>query len=306
MKLQVVVSRVISILLGIIFVVSGFSKLLNVQNFIGYITSLRIFNKFFFMGFLIPPFEIAIGIFFLLFLYSRKTALAAIISLLVFTVIYLFGYFTSGLTECGCFGNLALSKMSPPMLVVRNTIFLILSAYVFFKPVPKPNYQSKHWPYYTVSTILVITLVLSGISSLKPFVHESNDFVGKEVSNTPMGQFAHTSPDSTYIIYAYHTTCQYCLNTVENVKAYVRTHTVDRVIGITIGSQQDFDNFVKEADPNFSSVIIDKGDFEKFAPSVPRVFFVKNNKITDVLYFPVTGPYVYWRSHPDMKPAGMP
>lgn len=306
MKLQILLSRVFSFLLGIIFIVSGFSKLLNVQNFLGYITSLRIFNKFFFAAFLIPPFEIALGIFFILFLFSRKTAVASLISLLVFTFVYLFGYFTSGLTDCGCFGGLALSKMSPVMIVVRNTILLFLSGYIFFKPVPKPRYQTKRWPYYSVGTILTITLVLSGISSQKPFVHEGNNFVGKKVSETPFGPYVHTSPDSTYIIFAYHTTCPYCLNSVENVKAYARTHTVDRIIGITIGSREDFDNFVKETDPNFSSTIIPKADFDKFAPLVPKVFFIKKNIVTDVLYFPVTGPYVYWRSHPDMKPAGMP
>lgn len=305
-KVQTILSRVFSLFMGAIFIVSGVSKLMNVQNFIGYITSLRIFDKFFFIGFLIPPFEIALGFFFILFLFSRKTALASIISLLIFTFVYLFGFFTSGLTDCGCFGSLALSKMPPALIVVRNAIFLILSGYIFFKPVPKPARQNKHWPYYSVGLIVTIALVLSGISSLKPFIHQSNNFVGQKVSETPFGQYVHTSPDSTYIIYAYHTTCPYCLNTVENIKAYVRTHTVDRVIGLTIGSQKDFNNFVEVAQPNFSSRIIPKGDFEKFAPSVPRVFFVKKNVITDVLYFPVTGPYVYWRSHPNMRPAGMP
>ncbi|HKI46358.1 MAG TPA: MauE/DoxX family redox-associated membrane protein [Balneolales bacterium] len=306
MRLQTILSKVFSLIMGVIFIVSGFSKLLNVQNFIGYITSVRIFDKFFFVGFLIPPFEIALGIFFLLFLHSRKTALASVISLLVFTFVYLFAYFTSGLTDCGCFGGLALSKMPPALIVVRNAVFLFLSGYVFFKPVPKPKLQNKRWPYYSVGAMLTITLVLSGISSIKPFVHQSNNFVGKKVSETPFGSYVHTSPDSTYIIYAYHTTCPYCLNSIENVKAYARTHTVDRVIGITIGSKKEFDNFEEVAVPNFSSIIISKGDFEKFAPSVPRVFIVRKNIITDVLYFPVTGPYVYWRSHPDMRPAGMP
>lgn len=292
--------------MGVIFIVSGVSKLVNVQNFIGYIDNLRIFNKFFFAGYFIPPFEIALGIFFILALYSRRTALVSIITLLVFTGIYLFGYFTSGLAECDCFGNLALSKIPPGMVVVRNAIFLLLSILIFFFPVPKPFYQRSRWPYYSTGVVIVIALVISGITSIKPLVHDRGDFIGKNISDTPLGAFAHTSPDSTYIIFAYHTTCHFCLNSVENVKAYARTHTVNRIIGLTIGSRKDFDNFVKMTQPNFSTTIIDRADFAKFAPSVPRVFFIRHNVITDVLYFPVTGPYVYWRSHPDMKPAGMP
>jgi len=305
-RLNAIISRAFSIILGVVFVVSGFSKLVNVQKFIGYINSLRYFDLLFGAAFIIPAFEIALGFFFLFFLYSRRVALVSLVVLVIFTFVYLFGYFTSGLTDCGCFGDLALSKLPPALLVVRNAIFISLAGFIYFKPIPKPSYESKKWPYLMLGTIMVICLIMSGVSSIRPIVQEGNDYIGKNVSNTPIGRYVQTNPDSTYIIYAYHTTCPYCLNTVENVKAYKRTHTVDKIIGITMGSKQYYDGFVKEADPNFSSIIIDQADFEKFAPSVPRVFIVKNNKISDVLFFPVTGPYVYWRSHPDMKPSGMP
>lgn len=123
-------------ILGIIFIISSLSKAIDVFAF-----SAKIEEYTLALGLNIPPsvccigaamvisLELFIGIFILNGVFSKYTYFASVIVILFFTILTFIVTINDSITDCGCFGNLAL--MSPKTSLIKNLILYLiaLSAY---------------------------------------------------------------------------------------------------------------------------------------------------------------------------------
>lgn len=121
------------ILLGIIFLWSGFIKLYRVQDFADSVATFRILPSglidLFALG--LPPFEIMIGVMLLCGWKSRAAALGALLILSCF-IVALFQGLVRGLSiDCGCFGSGVSSVWRTWEDLGRDLLLLGMSVWVY-------------------------------------------------------------------------------------------------------------------------------------------------------------------------------
>jgi hypothetical protein len=159
-------SRILAIILGLFFVISGIGKLLDVLSFY-----LSIYNygvpeaALTYVAVIIPPMEILLGFGLLMFVRTRVLAMVSMIFLLLFTGGYAYAHFAHGLDHCGCFGMISALDTTPVVSFARNVLFLILSFLLFRKPVPSVPARLRLG---LLSLIGAATFALSGFSVVYP------------------------------------------------------------------------------------------------------------------------------------------
>ncbi len=96
--------QIIIKVLGLLFFSSGLTKIVDSESFIELLFKYKL-GILSFLGPLISPIEIIIGLCFLLGLFTRKATMFTFILTAVFTLIYSNAYFRFGIKDCGCFGE---------------------------------------------------------------------------------------------------------------------------------------------------------------------------------------------------------
>ena len=125
-----IVFHTVRIILLFVLIFSFITKLLNVMPLVKTIYILAGFK--YEISFLISVCVISIEFFILLFLLLNRKR-AYIFSFMLFTaffIISLYGYVAEIKSSCGCFGSFSKGAFDLRM-VIRNLIFLFLSAYLF-------------------------------------------------------------------------------------------------------------------------------------------------------------------------------
>lgn len=278
------ISMAASIILGLLFVVSGIGKLMNVASFVEAVRGLGVPYRLAYAAALVPPVEILLGLGLCLFVYNRRLAMTAAVLLAGFTAVFAFAYVTQGVSECGCFGELTFLQTSPLGSFVRNGILIGLSLFLWMRPVRPQNRPLSAKQAVALAVVGAFAFTLSGMSSLQP-LYRGNDaaaadpFLNRPVAETPLGAVFPASPDSTYLVFVYSTTCTHCWNAVENVKAFQRTQTVDRVVGISAASEAALAAFYERFQPNFETARIEVDRMREITTVVPRAFLIERGTI---------------------------
>ena len=150
--------KIFGLLLGLVFLVSGFAKALDVSAFADVIASYG-FAVIRFMAVPVVIAEIIIGLLLVLRIGEKTTALIATVLLVVFTLIYSYGLIFKGVEDCGCFGNIKALNSSPVLLYVRNAILIFLAVDVY-------RFSSDEWKasLTTVAIMMLVIIIASFIS----------------------------------------------------------------------------------------------------------------------------------------------
>lgn len=234
-----------SIILGIVFLISGVGKITNVADF-----SILI-SQYGFPGikFLAPSIillEILLGLALVLLINPKFNSLVSILLLTAFTSAFAYANFKHGITNCGCFGTLKLSQLPPVFTYLRNILLIAFSIIIWLK-YPKEEPIKFNLKSTIVIFVMFVATFLAGFtyrSSLKFKRNIQKDvLIGKDINETKLAKYANTSKDSTYLIFCFSYTCPHCLNSIENLKQYEKTKTVDRLILIVSDSKKDREIF---------------------------------------------------------------
>jgi uncharacterized membrane protein YphA (DoxX/SURF4 family) len=129
-----IIFTVLSVLLGLVFIFSGYTKLYPIELFeitfvdIG-VASWKIAP---FIARILIGLEFFLGILLVLNLWLKKFTLKAVIALLVFFTLFLIGtIITQGNSgNCKCFGNMI--EMTPLESIIKNIILIGISLLVYF------------------------------------------------------------------------------------------------------------------------------------------------------------------------------
>ncbi len=125
-----------AILLGIVFVASGLTKVIEIEGMSKkteeYLMFLRLFDMYEYsmiLSVLLCLMEIGLGLMLLLRIWPKVSSVAALLLMLGFTVLtyMLFTDPFGGITECGCFGKLL--SLSPKVTFIKNLILSGLAIY---------------------------------------------------------------------------------------------------------------------------------------------------------------------------------
>ena len=230
----------VRLLVGVLFIVSAFGKLMDVENFGNLIVS----YGFFWSALLAPVIVIAemgVGIALVLDMYPRVVSWVGIGMLIVFTGAFFYGNTFNGVKDCGCFGNLNLVSLPVWATYLRNAIllFLLIIGMEKGRAAAPASLALCIWTACLALTVFFSGYTFSLPQSFKERMPRRHPLIGMDVSQTPLPQFVDMSPDSTYTLYVFSYTCVSCINGIPALLEYQDSSVCDRVIGLAVNEDKN-------------------------------------------------------------------
>lgn len=282
--------NITTVLIGMVYLVSGFSKAIDIKYFYNIINDYG-FEQLSSFAPIIVIFEIALAVALILHIKTKTVALISCVTLVLFTLLYTYANVFRSIKDCGCFGGLG-NDIPIVWMYVRNLIMFLLSMIVFiFYPQDEIILSYKKQVFFFT---LLISSYLVGFTYSNPieifkiknenftFDNESFTFEGMNIHKTPMHKYT-SSTDSTYLMYFFSYTCPHCLNSIENLKQYKASNFIKNVILIGTGDESARKNFYKSFDLDFPRFDIKQEEMLKITKKYPISFFVVNDTIKKTL-----------------------
>lgn len=264
---------------GLTFLLSGLMKALDAASFAQILQSYAIPG----LPYLAPAIiivEIIIGLFLCAGIGLRRTATIAAACVIIFTVGFTYGLLVRKIDDCGCFGNLDALNTSPTMLYVRNSILLLLTIFIARTSAQCRGANEPFSP--TRLAILAAACVASflcGHTFRMPRSSRGESIPTRvAVADSPLGRFIATSPDSTYLVFAFSYKCPHCMNSIANLKGYEPRGAVDKVIGLAMGDSVAADIFNGEFTPDFTVITVGK-ELTDLTRDFPRAYYISRDSV---------------------------
>lgn len=232
--------HIVSILLGVVFVLSGVGKALNVWAFQQLIHS----YGYPYLDLLAPIIilaELILGALLIVRERVKTMSLLSGILLLLFTGVYTYGYARQGITDCGCFGAAQVVEWPAWAVYVRNIVLLVFANYLYLSATDEPT-QWTRTKRIIMGIYLAIGIFLTGMT-YRPaafWPHAEHPLTGQAVQQTPLAGYVPHRESVWVLCYSY--SCSHCLNTMENYLAMQRYERVDTILSIAVltpGADQD-------------------------------------------------------------------
>lgn len=273
--------EIYSFIAGAVFLISGFAKAIDSALFVQTIASYG-FGDLWFVAPIIIIAELYLGLTLILNLNQRLMAALSTIFITGLTCVFLYGWLFKDVTDCGCFGPMTFLSSSPWFSLLRNAILLYLSIDLWINTPREPI--STNW---VVTTTFLLVLCLGGYMCGYTTPSKSNSGLGKllssnkaiPLSESKLSNLIETSPDSTYLVFAFSYQCPHCFNSMENLKQYEEKGAVDKVIGLTMRSKSGRAFFEKYFDPQFTIQEYRPDTLFEVTNKFPHYFYVRNDSI---------------------------
>lgn len=281
----------ISIFLGLIFLLSGVGKMLNVILFQDLINQLGIAGLHL-LAPLIIWIELVLAFTLCFQIHLKQVSLASIILLIIFTGVYTFGYVVKGVTDCGCFGSFTLFTTSPMFVYVRNISMIIAANYLYFSKYQLKSNKSK-W-IKIVAIIFAVTIAFITGISFHPFAftHQEHPWKDKTITELNLPLDSTGSQNQLYFFYTF--SCPHCLNSIENILATQRYGIVDTIKAFAISDDISATDSIRKVweirYPNLKTSIISSKTYAEIN-AFPTTLIVKHDSIVNVWIGEVPSPY---------------
>lgn len=286
-------------IVGLFFIISGAGKVVDTTAFGNLIYEYGL-GYLMILAPLIAVAEIMVGLCLILLINPKRYSLAAFILLTLFTIAFAYGHFTHGVNDCGCFGTLKHSKIPPLFTFLRNFILMLMCLFVFLK-YPKEKTETVSWKKILVPVIMYPAIFIAGFSFTTPaFLQHpaaKHPFQGRNINETELAKYIKTSPDSSYLVFCFSYTCPHCWNSIENLRQYERTNTVDSVITFAVGQDNDKISFIQNFQPDFHIEDISLYSMSKITDIVPTAFYIEHDTIKTIIQSVLPSPITFKEHH---------
>ena len=286
-------SSILIYIIGILFLISGLSKLVNVLSFQNLIAQYGFPSLHFLAPFIVIA-EITLGCTLLLHIKTRLVALLSLIMLVFFTAAYTYGNVFHGITDCGCFGNFIKTE-STTIVYIRNLLLISASFYVVINTEPENYNDIPSWKKSILLTVLLPSVFISGMTSMVlPHKKQENSYQNKPLYETPLKDYAIPTKKKELLFFMSFS-CPHCINSVENFKSYKETRTVDTALCyvLTNKENQHDDSLRKSFINHFPDICISEIDSNfDFISAYPTAFYIENDTIRQVVVGELPSPFV--------------
>lgn len=285
--------RLIPILVGILLLLSGAGKVVDTESFSKVIDDYG-FSYFSILSPIIVIVEIALGLMLLMSVNTKKAAMFAFFILIIFTVVFGYGYIFKDIEDCGCFGKIKVLKMPPLVTLLRNILLMVLTFWIW-KKYPVVQTSSAKWKLYSIFIVVIISSYVSGLtyqSNIKN-IYQHNPYLNAPVKNTLLSNYVKTSPDSTYLIYVFTFGCTHCWDGFENVKSYQETGMVNKVIGLGNGTKEQHDFVMNYLHPTFPVTVVQIDSLMNMVTEFPTAYYIKNDSVKFVMEKEIFSPFSF-------------
>ena len=275
--------KMLSLLAGIVFLVSGIGKAIAAYEF-SQLLSQYGFDFLRFLAPLIILLEVAAGLLLFFHIRLRQTSLFSFCFVAILSLAFLYGHFFANITDCGCFGYFSFLNTSLLFTSIRNFVLLSIFLYIFLNSRHSSGTMEK-------SEMALATLILCAVcfTTGYTYVERNTPFtlyttegkeVNKAVKDSALGDFVTLSPDSTYLVFAFSYSCPHCYNSIENLKQYERMGVVDRVIALSFTADSaTIKKFGKIFLPNFPIKNYPPKQLFRLTNQFPVSYYIENSTI---------------------------
>ena len=279
------------IVLGILFVISGFGKMINAH---GELISSYGLDWLSILAPFIILVELFVGFCLLLRYRPRLFLLVSGILLLVFTIAYSYANLINGIEDCGCFGDIE-TELPVWATYIRNVTLLILVCLLWKCETGKGNNAKALWKSWSVFLCMIICSFWTGTTwSLSTFYAnrfaKTHPLIGVQFNETPLENYFQVSSDSTYLVWVFSYGCASCVNSVENIKQY-QTGVADCFYAFTV-SEDKGGKKRKLLDIPFETTYVGE-EFVGFIKTIPTLLYIKEGKIKYVIENGVPNVYLF-------------
>ncbi|MDR1341320.1 MAG: hypothetical protein LBK58_14900 [Prevotellaceae bacterium] len=295
--------RIYAIIAGIVFLISGFGKALATADFSHLIIRYGL-QTVSWIAVLIIGVEIIVGLLLVFHIRLKETGFTAIVLLTAFTLIYAYGYFFMDMEDCGCFGPVSVLNTSFAFTLTRNAVLFYLLIYVW-KNGRRTVSSLTGWKIMFITAVLCAASFISGLTytgdDMIYFGSRKSQYTGKSVQNSALGDFVSTSKDSTYLVFAFIYSCPHCLNSIENLKQYEASGTVDKVIALSLKDSVGEKFFINTFQPGFTVQTYDPQTLLQLTNSFPTAYYIKNDTVKLEIHGELPCGYVFLRQLRKMR-----
>lgn len=284
--------ELVQLLLGLNFLISGFTKALNTDTFINLILSYGVSYPNI-VAPIIIFIELLLGFSLVFGIHLKYSSLASFCIVISFTIIYTYGYLGLDVKDCGCYGNISFLNRSPSLLYFRNLLILGGSALVYIKSASK-SIPIPASIFYLLSTLMFTGAFICGHTSLHiKKEKEHNYFNPIELSQHPLNDFIKTSPDSIYLVTVFSYSCPHCINSIGNIEQFMQLKVVDKLIGIALENDDAELEFREIFNLKFPVQNYSRDKISKLSVDLPIFYFIKNDSIVRIVKGEIPSAYFF-------------
>lgn len=294
---KISIAYIFCILCGIIFLLSGFGKMLDTGQFTRLISSYG-FEPFRFLAPVIIIAEILLGLGFILQVRVKEISLISLFLVVIFTFIYLYGQYVKEISDCGCFGKIEKLSTSPLVTYIRNILLTAMLLYIYkYAPAPSDKYISlRCWIIFIVITVSSFWSGYTMNNNVKKGNNKIHPLINKTIRETILPELNPFSPDSVYLVYIFSYNCENCWNHVENLKCYNDSPLFDKVIAFAAGEDRN-NEFYEYFKPDFTIIEAEESKLAELTRVSPTLLYIQNDTIRYVIQGSVPSVYIFEKNY---------
>ena len=277
------------ILLGFFYLFSGIVKIIDIDDFL-YLMHLYNIKLFIFLAPAIPLIEILLGLLLLFRVRLKTILLFSFFLLIVFTLIFSYGYFFFHIDDCGCFGGIDFLKMPPFKFYLRNGLLLLITYYLFsLKELKEKPFKIPHFIILPVALLICCVILFKKVdfslyTSPVPYTRSAiddyhNSFISKNIHETVFKEYVSSLSTNEYVFFVFSFNCPHCIASTLRLNEYFENGVIDTVVGITYGSRAEERFFNQNVKVNFNYTKIKHIEMNQITGFYPLAFYVKNDTI---------------------------
>ena len=273
---KIIVTRVIQVLTGILFLFSGLLKSFDSQSFAVLISSYGArWAKD--LAPVICGVEIVLGLCMILNVRPKITSFFVGALTLIFTIAFAFAYFHKGITDCGCMGSFQFVQVTPAVSFIRNFLVMIGCLWVWLNS-PTGAVVVSQWKMWVIYVVGGLAFCLAGYTMCNPLVPKNKIHVGEQINTGLLRYYARNISKGRSVIFIFSPDCGHCWNSTENLKSIKRIPELSNVIGITFANR-DFTTYSQEMEPNFEIYNYPTNELQEVISQVPVLLVLNDGKL---------------------------
>lgn len=278
-KAIAIATRVLELFVGTVFVVSFLGKVTDVGKFAELIARYG-FPKLSFLAPIIVIFEALCALCLMLNIYPRIASAATAVMLVCFTGAFGYASIYEGITDCGCFGNLA-DNIPVWLTYLRNVLLLAACVFIYLFSSQGSSGVSQTKRLLIAVLMAIVSYEAGHTYNAAPRYKQPHPLFSRPIKETVIGKYVDTDRDSTYCIYVYSYECVTCTDGLNNIKEFAKAGVVDRIIGLPVTEDKDY-TVHKAFDITFDEVYVGLG-LQGIVTDIPVLLYVESDTIRYVI-----------------------
>lgn len=293
MRIREKISAWIAVIIGVLFVVAGVSKLANMPRFAAQITAYELMPEGWAprVAFLVAHAELLLGTALLSGAFPRHSIAAGAGLVGMFALAVAWGWVRGCLEECACFGEML--QRSPGQALAEDIILLAALALAYRWSVPPdPKRSVRRKQVLGTAAVLVAAVVANGWSGV-PSHQEVMDaqvagLRNRVVTSVPGKGQVYQLPRSATIVVFISTRCPHCIRAVPRFNELYTKREQMEFRAFAVNPNARIPEFRRRFGAVFPILQSDRKQLRHLVHGVPEVLLVKDHKVIEAWALPPT------------------